>query len=169
VDRVLPALIETDDDDFDWMLGGDRASRRGLTLPPGGVDANEILSHVRAIARSLHEQQGHTDNWMIVADNEVVGLCDYKHPPALDGAVDIGYSVSASRRRRGYATGAVAAIIAKAQADPRVAYIIAETALDNHASQRVLKKNGFQYTGTGIDPDDGAALLRWKVSVGTSG
>jgi RimJ/RimL family protein N-acetyltransferase len=158
-------LIETNDEDFEWMIGGVHVSNRGLTLPPGGVDVNAVLVHVRAIARSLHEQQGHTDNWMIVAENEVVGLCGYKHPPSVDGTVDIGYSISASRRRRGHATSAVAAIIANAEADSRISHIIAETAIDNHASQRVLINNGFQQIGTGIDPGDGERLLRWRVSI----
>jgi RimJ/RimL family protein N-acetyltransferase len=162
---VLPTLIETDEADFEWMTGGASTSKRGLTLPPGGVDSNEVLVHVRTIARSLAEQQGHTDNWMIVADREVVGLCGYKHRPSVDGAVDIGYSISASRRRRAHATSAVAAIIASAQADPRISYIIAETAIDNHPSQRVLIKNGFQCIGIGIDSEDGEHLLRWRVSV----
>ena len=162
---VLPTLIETDDTDFEWMTGDVSASKRGLTLPPGGVDSNEVLVHVRAIARSLQGQQGHTNNWMIVAENEVVGLCGYKHWPSVDGRVDIGYSISVSRRRRGHATSAVAAIIAKAEADPRIFHIIAETAIDNHASQRVLIKNGFQHIGTGIDPGNGERLLRWRVNV----
>ena len=161
-------LIEATDADFDWIIRRVQVSNRGLTLPPGGVDADEVLVHVRVIARSLQEQQGHTDNWMIVAAREVVGLCGYKHRPSVDGAVDIGYSIAASRRRRGHATGAVAAILAKSEADPRVSYIIAETAIDNHGSQRVLMKNGFQYIGTVIDPEDGERLLRWKVSVAGS-
>ena len=161
-------LIEATDADFDWMIRGLQVSNRGFTLPPGGVDANEVLVHVRAIARSLQEHQGHTDNWMIVAGHEVVGLCGYKHRPSVDGEVDIGYSIAASRRRRGHATGAVAAILAKSDADSRVLYVIAETAVDNHASQRVLMKNGFQYIGTDIDPEDGERLLRWRVSVAGS-
>jgi hypothetical protein len=88
-------LVEARDADFDWMIrGGD--SRNGLVLPPGGVDAPAVLMHVRAIAQRLHEHQGHTDSWMIVANDEVVGLCGYKHPPAIDGMVDIGYSIAAS-------------------------------------------------------------------------
>lgn len=166
---MQPVLIETTDDDFDWMLGGVGTSRRGLRLPPGGVDAKNVLGHVRAIAASLHELQGHTDNWMIVVDGEVVGLCGYKHTPSKDGEVDIGYSIAPSRRRRGFATAAVAAILQRSEADSRVRSIVAETAVDNHASQSVLKKNGFDCIGSGVDPDDGEPILRWSVSVaGTS-
>jgi RimJ/RimL family protein N-acetyltransferase len=157
--------METDDNDFEWMIGGVDLSNRDLTLPLGGVDSNEVLAHVRAIARSLHEQQGHTDNWMIVVENEVVGLCGYKHPPSVEGTVELGYSISLRQRRRGHATSAVAAVIANAQADSRIFHIIAKTAIDNHASQRVLIKNGFQQIGTGIDPEDGESLLRWRVNV----
>jgi predicted acetyltransferase len=165
MDFALPTLIETDDADFEWMIGGVHVSKRGLMLPPGGIDANDVLSHIRASAQSLHKQQGHTDNWMIVVDHEVVGLCGYKYPPSADGEVDIGYNVAASRRRRGHATGAVTAILAKSRADLRVTRIVAETAVDNHASQRVLVKNGFHNIGSTIDPTDGEILLRWSTSV----
>jgi RimJ/RimL family protein N-acetyltransferase len=39
--------------------------------------------------------------------------------------------------------------------------LIAETALTNPASARVLEKNGFVVTGTRIDPEDGA-LRCWR-------
>jgi RimJ/RimL family protein N-acetyltransferase len=165
VDRPPATLIETTDADFEWMIHSSRMSDRGLTLPPGGVDANDVLIHVRGIARSLYDRQGHSDNWMIVADREVVGLCGYKHPPSADGGVDIGYSIAPSRRRCGHATRAVAAILVKSRADSRVSYIIAETALDNHASQRVLTTNGFQCMGRAVDPDDGEPLFRWRITL----
>ena len=158
-------LVETTDADFEWMIRGVALSHRGFSLPPDGVDTDEVLTHVRAIAQTLHQAQGHTDSWMIVANDEVVGLCGYKHPPSIDGIVDIGYSISVSRRRRGHAEAAVAAILAKSKVDPRVSYVIAETAVENYASQRVLEKNGFQSLGADIDPEDGENIIRWRADV----
>ena len=82
MEPVLPALIETVDNDFELMIAGVHLYSRGLRLPPGGVDTNEVLIHVRAIARSLQQHQGHTNNWMIVANDEVVGLAatSVRHP-----------------------------------------------------------------------------------------
>jgi RimJ/RimL family protein N-acetyltransferase len=102
---------------------------------------------------------------MIVANDEVVGLCGYKHPPSIDGAVDIGYGVAASRRRRGHANSAVAAILANARRDPSIQDVFADTAVENLASQGVLEKNGFQRVGAHVDAEDGAALIRWRADV----
>jgi RimJ/RimL family protein N-acetyltransferase len=157
-------LIEAADDDFAWMLGETSASAHGLHLPVGGVDAPDVLRHVRAMARSLHAAQGHAAQWMIVVAGEIVGLIGYKAVPA-EGRVEIGYGVSASRRHRGYATAAVAEVITLARSDPRVNTILADTLVDNHASQAVLRKNDFRRVGPGIDPDDGAPIVRWSLEL----
>jgi RimJ/RimL family protein N-acetyltransferase len=159
-------LLEATDEDFAWMIRGVAVPNRGLSLPPGGVDGIAVLAHVRAIAGTLLQQWGRTASWMIVANGEVVGLCGYKHPP-IDGAVEIGYGVAASRRRLGHASGAVAAILAGARLDPSVRHILADTAVENIASQGVLKKNGFERVGTHVDPHYGEALIRWRVDVRT--
>jgi RimJ/RimL family protein N-acetyltransferase len=120
------------------------------------------------MARTLLQQWGRTATWMIVEDDEVVGLCGFKNPPTIDGGVDIGYGVAASRRRRGYAKAAVTAILASARRDPSIQDVFADTAVDNLASQRVLEKNGFERVGAHIDPEDGAALIRWRADVRTA-
>jgi RimJ/RimL family protein N-acetyltransferase len=168
VPSTTTTLIEATDDDFEWMIQGVNVPNRCLSLPPGGVDGKGVLAHVRARARTLLQQWGRTATWMIVADDEVVGLCGYKNPPTSEGAVDIGYGVAASRRRRGHAGGAVAAILAGARRDPSIRNIFADTAVDNLASQGVLQKNGFERVGTHVDPEDGAALIRWRADVRTA-
>jgi RimJ/RimL family protein N-acetyltransferase len=160
-------LLEATDGDFEWMIRGVAVPNRGLSLPPGGIDAKAVLAHVRAIARTLLQQWGRTASWMIVANGEVVGLCGYKNPPSTGGGVDIGYGVAASRRRLGHASSAVAAILADARRDPSIQDVFADTAVQNIASQGVLQKNGFERVGTHVDPEDGEALIRWRADVRT--
>jgi RimJ/RimL family protein N-acetyltransferase len=167
VPSATATLLEATDDDFEWMIRGVAVPNRGLSLPPGGVDAKAVLAHVRAIARTLLQQWGRTASWMIVANDEVVGLCGYKYPPTTDGAVDIGYGVAASRRRRGHAYSAVAAILENARRDGSIQDVFADTAVENVASQGVLKKNGFERLGAHVDPDDGETLIRWRADVRT--
>jgi RimJ/RimL family protein N-acetyltransferase len=166
VRSATATLLEATDDDFEWMIRGVAVPHRGLSLPPGGVDAKAVLAHVRAMARTLLQQWGRTASWMIVANDEVVGLCGYKYPPT-GGAVDIGYGVAASRRRLGHASSAVAAILADARRNQSLQDIFADTAVENVASQGVLKKNGFERVGTNVDPQDGEALIRWRADVRT--
>jgi RimJ/RimL family protein N-acetyltransferase len=158
----VTSLVEVDDADFDWMLGKAAGRDPRLTLPVGGVDDPATLAHVRGIARGLREG-GCRATWMIVSDGEVVGLCGYKEPPK-GGLVEIGYGIAESRRRRGHATRAVAALLREAERDVGVRLVTAETNLTNIASARVLEKNGFEQTGRRIDPDDGESIL-WGRAV----
>jgi RimJ/RimL family protein N-acetyltransferase len=141
-------LLEASDSDFDWMLGIAQG-REGLRLPPGGVDDPAVLQIARKMTRT----------WMIVRDGEVVGLCSYKRPPA-EGRVEIGYSIAPRRRGAGAATAAVAIVARIASADPAIEALLAETAIDNPASQRVLEKNGFVRAGQHVSAEDGE-VIRW--------
>jgi len=151
-------LLAVEDGHFAWMLGKG-AAPTGLVLPPGGVEAPDILKLLRRMTRRVHAA-GSRGSWMIVSGNEIVGLCSYKQPPK-DGQVEIGYGVAVSRRRLGHATRAVAAMLAYAAADPQVRSVIAAIAADNPASSRAAEANGFAQKGTVLDPDDGELLL-WR-------
>jgi RimJ/RimL family protein N-acetyltransferase len=153
------ALVEADDADFEWMLAGNHEHHRGLTLPPGGVDDSVVLQVVRGIAQRLRAANSR-GSWMIVSGREIVGLCGYRRPSA-DGEVEIGYSVAASRRGRGHATRAVAAIVAAASLDASMRALVAETSVANAASRLVLERNAFIRMGTRIDPQDGE-VLTWR-------
>ena len=152
-------MVEVEDLDFEWMLGTEARSHRGLILPPGGVDGPDILRHVRSIVRDLHEANCH-GCWMVVSGREVVGLCSYKRPPE-NGQVEIGYGMAASRWGLGHATRAVALMVKVAEADPEIRVIAAETVVGNTASARVLERNGFEQTGTRTDAEDGETLI-WR-------
>jgi RimJ/RimL family protein N-acetyltransferase len=149
-------LVQLSDDDLAAMLRGDDTVRPGIAQPPGGVDAPGVLARIRRIRTGYPEGQ-----WMMVADGEAVGLCGIKARPSTQGDVEIGYGVAESRRRRGYATAAVGAIIENAHRLPGIRTIVACTALENFASQHVLERNGFKRTGRRPDPDDGE-LIVWR-------
>lgn len=76
----------------------------------------------------------------------VVGGIGFFGPPD-SGWVEIGYGVVPSRQRRGYASEALAAMLAHAWSFPSVKEVRAGTTDDNPASQGVLTKAGFEYTG----------------------
>lgn len=152
-------LVPIEDAHFLWMLGKGPAPDASLALPPGGVDEPETLRIVRDLTRRLHASDSRA-SWMIVAGGEVVGLCSYKLPPK-DGVIEIGYGVAASRRNRGHARRAVAAVLEYARKDPLVSRVTAATTIANIASQRALARSGFEPTGTHDDPDDGK-LVFWS-------
>ncbi|MEU5759827.1 GNAT family N-acetyltransferase [Nocardia sp. NPDC047648] len=85
----------------------------------------------------------------------VVGSIGLFWPPA-DGELEIGYGIVASRRGRGYATEATAALTAHAFTAPGVRVVRADVELSNPPSVRVLEKAGFEQ----VSSADGVARFR---------
>jgi RimJ/RimL family protein N-acetyltransferase len=154
-------LVELVDSDFDAMLRGDETIREAVAAPPGGVDEASVVAHVRSIAAWQWENGYRGRQWMIVAAGEAVGMIGIKQPPSSEGDVEIGYSIAASRRRRGHATRAVGLVVDVAQRDPSIRSVCADTAVANIASQRVLERNGFESVGTRFDPVGGEMIV-WR-------
>jgi len=153
-------LIEAVDAHFAWMLGEIPAPFPNLRLPPGGVDSHGIIRLLRDMTARMRKEGCH-GSWLIVAGDEVVGLCSYKQPRSNDGKVEIGYGIAAGKRDRGYASRAVRAMLEHARRDHTISVVVAATASANIVSQRVLERNGFSRTGVSYDPDDGE-LIWWQ-------
>ena len=153
-------LVEAVDVHFAWMLGEIAAPFPDLQLPPDGVDSPGVIRLLRDMTSRMR-QAGCRGSWLVVAGDEVVGLCSYKQPPSTDGKVEIGYGIAAGRRDRGYASRAVHAMLDHARRDRTISVVVAATAATNIVSQRVLERNGFSRTGVSYDPDDGE-LIWWQ-------
>jgi RimJ/RimL family protein N-acetyltransferase len=76
------------------------------------------------------------------ADGQAVGGIGFKGRPD-GGCVEIGYGLAPSARGHGYAAEAVVALLAVA-AGHEIPRVIADTTLDNVASQRTLIRAGFR-------------------------
>jgi len=63
----------------------------------------------------------------------LVASAGYFGPPSADGTVEIGYSVVAEERGKGYATEIVKALLERATATPQVQRVVAETHESNIA------------------------------------
>ena len=79
-----------------------------------------------------------------------------------EGTIEIGYAVVESHWNRGYATAAVAALVAKAREASEVRRIVAHTPLDRPESGRVLEKAGFVMTREMDDTDEAGNVTRAK-------
>ena len=87
--------------------------------------------------------------WQIVVnqDRRIVGEFDFHGPPNPAGQVECGYAVRPEYRDKGYATEAVQAMTGWALRQRGVSSVIAETDIENLASQRVLEKAGAKRVG----------------------
>ena len=113
-----------------------------------------MFAWVRRLIEQYPDEAGY-NTWFIVGDGMLCGTAGYKGPPDAEGSVEVGYSVIPEARRRGFASGAVALLVARAFADPRVSTVRAETMQDALPSKAVLRRCGFRQVGTRHDVDDG--------------
>jgi RimJ/RimL family protein N-acetyltransferase len=81
-----------------------------------------------------------------LSDRRAVGGLGFKGQPD-GGCVEIGYGLAPSARGHGYAAEAVIALLTVA-ADHGLLRVIADTTLDNIASQRTLIRAGFRLVST---------------------
>jgi len=97
--------------------------------------------------------------WVIIerASATVVGDLGFMGPPGEDGGVEIGYCVVPDRRGRGYASEAVAALVAWALAQPGVASVAARCDVVNVPSIRVLERASF------LRSSESDGQIRWLL------
>jgi RimJ/RimL family protein N-acetyltransferase len=105
-------------------------------------DVGAVGAFLRATA--AHGEQRPFGYYRItrLSDGRAVGGLGFKGQPG-GGCVEIGYGLVPSARGHGYAAEAVIALLTVA-ADHGLSRVIADTTLDNIASQRTLARAGFR-------------------------
>lgn len=88
-----------------------------------------------------------------------VGGIGFLSAPDDDGSAEVGYGLVVSARGQGLATEALEAVLALA-AGQGLRSVVALTAVDNVASQRVLGRCGFVRHET-VDVGDEGPMIRW--------
>jgi [ribosomal protein S5]-alanine N-acetyltransferase len=91
----------------------------------------------------------------------VIGAGGYTGP-AKDGAIELGYSICPSERRRGFATETTQALTDTAFRHSDVARVIAHTLPDLTPSIGVLENCGFKLVGAGAE----AGTVRYAIERG---
>ncbi|MDV4155994.1 GNAT family N-acetyltransferase [Rhizobium brockwellii] len=153
-------IIELMSHDFEALLKGVAPGQLRL-VQDSAIAPPEILAMLSRLAADIGVEFL-PSAWMIVEDDEIVGLCSVIKVPQ-DGKIHIGYGVAPTRQSRGCTTRAIGQLLEWARDDPRVALISAETGFENVASQRVLERNGFVRIGERIDAEDGP-LICWEAA-----
>lgn len=99
--------------------------------------------------------------WIVVDKTSeiIVAELGFKGIPNNKGEIEIGYGTMPEQQGNGYMTEAVAGMIQWAAGRVDVGYVLAETDENNHASIRIVQKNGFvQFARKG-------EMLWWKRDV----
>jgi len=120
--------------------------------PPELYDREPMRFALRQLADPA--EQGWSFWYLLTGDEahrEVLGICGFKGRPDAAGSVEIGYSVLPQYRNQGFATEAVERLLTWAFSHQSVMEVSAETLPHLQQSIRVMKKNGFTFTGAGSE------------------
>ena len=147
------------DADFAWLMDQGPAPAAAPTLPVEGIAPREVLGLVRGLAASVGSVLTGDIAWLMIVDGQAVGLISLTKV-GDPSRPEIGYGVAPSCQRRGHATAAVAALIELV--GRRFDGLVAETSVDNAASQTSLARNGFSVCGNRTDAQDGPVLC-WAI------
>lgn len=151
---LAPELIEA-------LLNGRRAEAEavlGATVPPVWPEPENRAAFGLFLGRLRTDPS--VRPWlvraMIVRDTPptVVGHIGFHLPPDESRSVEIGFTVDAAYRRRGFAGEAARAMIAWAFTQEGVERIRASVAPDNAASLALVRSLGFVEVGTAWDEMD---------------
>jgi RimJ/RimL family protein N-acetyltransferase len=128
-----------------------------------GITSPEAATSVVASTVQLYERRGYVVPWvgyLAIEEGSCVGACGFTSPPA-GGVVEIAYFTYPDFEGRGNATRMAQRLISIAhECDPSVR-VIAHTLTEENASNHILKKLGFAFTGTVDHPEDGK-IWEWS-------
>jgi len=148
---ATPELVLADLEGAD-PLGALLGAQVPENWPPDLYDRESLNYVLRQLADPA--EQGWSF-WYLVkeADEQrlVLGICGFKGRPDDSGAVEIGYSVLPQFQNRGFATEAVERLVSWAFSHQSVTEVRAETLPHLEQSIRVMKKNGFTFSGQGSE------------------
>ena len=84
--------------------------------------------------------------WMAIdrQKQQAVAEAKFKGEPDETGAIEIGYGTYPALQRQGYMSEMVKGLVLWAGQQPGVQRVVADTKVDNVASQKVLEKNKFR-------------------------
>jgi len=156
---IVPATPELVDLE---LAGADRLAEALHAEPPDDWPPEHHDADVLRFVRATLDDPSAAGWWLhyLALDEDgrrvLVGTAGFKGPPA-DGVVEIGYSVVASRQRRGIATEACRALIERAWSRG-ADVVLAHTLPHLEASIGVLRKLGFEADG---EPQPG--VLRFAL------
>ena len=114
----------------------------------------EILS----VFRDLYIKVGFEKPWIgyfaSSDNNEIIGVAGFKGKPK-NGKVEISYGTFNNYQQQGIGTELCHQLVLLSLQKDKKVKITARTLPENNASTRILKKNGFEFSGPVWDEDDG--------------
>ena len=127
----------------------------------------EVAMDACASTAALYRKAGFAPPWigyLGLCGLEVVGTCAFPAAPAA-GRVEIAYFTFPPFEGRGIATAMANELIALARTTQPEIEIFAQTLPEPNASNSVLKKLGFEFTGQ-VDHAEEGPVWEWRLARG---
>src|SRR2546423_8303965 len=145
---------------------GDAEAAATLKLPDDWPDAHD-RGFLNFRLRQMRERP-EVQRWFVYAlvlpegERPMIGHAGFHGPPGVNAvkapdAVEVGYSIFESYRRRGYATEVVRALIDWASSEHGIRHFVASISPENEPSLALVRRLGFERTGRHWDEEDGQA------------
>ena len=97
------------------------------------------------------------------SEQTYAGQCGFKSSPDQNGHVELGYEIAEKYRLKGLANEVIQALIDLAFDHSEINIIIAHTLAEKNISNHLLIKNGFVFTKSIEDEEDGK-IWKWSLS-----
>ena len=126
------------------------SNRDGHGWARGYPLASSLLRAELTLAAAAQERPlGAFGSYQVVrrADGRVIGDVGFMGPPDATGAVSVGCAITEDARGQGYATEALAALLAWARKQSGLTCVLADTTRSNVAAQRLLDRVGLHRIG----------------------
>ena len=126
---------------------------------------NQECLDILNVYPGYYQKVGYNKPWIgyfATADgNEMIGCGGFKGKPK-NGKVEIAYGTFKKYEGQGIGTEICRQLVLLSlQADPSIR-ITARTLMENNASTRILKRNGFEFNGIVVDDEDGE-VWEWEL------
>lgn len=163
-------LVPISLDAMDALIGGrssEAASIAGIRVPEGWPDKHDE-GFLALRARQLRESPARAE-WPVYAialrdaDRTMIGHAGFHGPPGINArraedAVEFGYTVFEDFRGRGYATEVVQALLESSR-ERGIRHFVLSVAPTNEPSLAIVRRFGFEQTGSQWDEEDGKELV----------
>ncbi|MFI5203327.1 MAG: GNAT family N-acetyltransferase [Flavobacteriales bacterium] len=143
-----------------------------LTLVPinasadtdSGIPNDPSFTALLEQQRNFYQRVGFDQPWigyLARLKGQFIGAAGFKGKPR-DGKVEIAYHIFPEFQQQGLGTMVCRELVQMALKTDVTVRITARTLPENNPSTRILTRNGFDFSGTARDDDDGIDVWEWE-------
>lgn len=137
-----------------------------IAMAANAAAVTDTICEVAGMQARMYETHGAESPWFgyLVQDDQttdIVGVCSFKGVP-VQGVVEIAYFTFPGYEGQGWGGDMATALVDLALGEDAIETVIAYTLAEENPSTKILKRLGFEHTGTLEDPEEGS-IWQWAL------